>query len=73
MQRIEGSLQALLQVFLPRFSFRLSLVEQLLSLRLVSSELGTSTARLSAFDFNEVFSTTRLSTSAFSKVLSVAA
>jgi hypothetical protein len=41
MQGIEGSLQALLQVSLPRLSFHSSLVETLLSLRLVSfDQLG---------------------------------
>jgi hypothetical protein len=39
-QGIEGSLHALLQVSLPRLSFHLSLVEKLMSLRLVSFELG---------------------------------
>jgi hypothetical protein len=39
-QGIEGSLQALLQAFLPRFIFYLSFIEKLLSLSLVSSELG---------------------------------
>jgi hypothetical protein len=39
-QGIEGNLQALLQVSLPRLSFHSSLVEKLLSLRLVSFELG---------------------------------
>jgi hypothetical protein len=39
-QGIEGSLQALLQVYLPRLSFHSSLIDKLLSLCLVSSELG---------------------------------
>jgi hypothetical protein len=39
-QRIEGGLQVLLQVLLPRSSFRLAFVKKLLSLRLVSFELG---------------------------------
>jgi hypothetical protein len=40
MQEIEGSLQALLQVPLPRLSFHSLLVSKLLSLCLVSFELG---------------------------------
>jgi hypothetical protein len=44
-RRIEGGLQVLLQVLLPRSSFRLAFVEKLLSLRLVSFELGNVSSK----------------------------
>jgi hypothetical protein len=72
-QRVEDSLQALLKASLLRLSFGLVLVNQFLSLRLVSSKQAASTARPLALVFNKAFLTARSSTWAFSKDLSVAA
>jgi hypothetical protein len=63
----------LLQLLLPRLRFHLSLVDKLLSLRLVSFEQGNLGGQTISFDFNEVFLAASSSTWAISKVLSAAA
>jgi hypothetical protein len=52
-QGVEGMLQALLKAFLPRLSFGLALVEQLPSLRLVSSELGIFNSQTISFSLQQ--------------------
>jgi hypothetical protein len=71
-QRIEGGLQALLQVLLLRLSLYSSLTDKLL---LIESALSwvTSSAKPSAFALSEEFLAARSSVWDFNEVLSVAA